>query len=273
MDRPAVADYPAGARMPLRMINDYEFVWMLRGHAKLVLDETELRIDPGSLLLVPPGLRHGFCWDPAAPSRHGYVHFGPGDVDSVLPGDYRLLHMTTSDPLTGLCAYLVWLGGREGWQAPACPVLNLMVSLVTTGPLPETFRTRAPAGLATVIEYLCHEWAHPPLRRIDVDELATASALSRGHLTRLFRSEFGLSPATALTHLRCIRAEVLLTRTDLTAEVIAAHCGFADLSHFSHRFTALYGISPRSFRASGTKHPTLMGHAGTRRLARFVWNL
>ncbi|MFE7213489.1 helix-turn-helix domain-containing protein [Streptomyces sp. NPDC001698] len=271
MDRPFVADYPAGARMPPRVIDDYEFVWMLRGRATFVLDGAEVSLGQGRLLLVPPGLRHGFGWDPDRPSSHGYVHFRPEDVGVPPPADFRLVRMGAADPLPGLCAYLLRLGGRDRWRATARAVLDLMLTLVTTGPLPNSADPWPSAGLAPTVEFLRRAWAQPPLRRIDVDELATASALSRGYLTRLFRAEFGLAPATALTHLRCVRAEVLLLRTDLTVEVIAAHCGFADLSHFSHRFAALYGLSPRAYRATGTGHPSLLQDAGTRRLAHLVW--
>ena len=31
MGRPAIADYPAGAQMPPRVLDDFEFVWMLTG--------------------------------------------------------------------------------------------------------------------------------------------------------------------------------------------------------------------------------------------------
>jgi hypothetical protein len=53
MDRPAVADYPAGAGLQPRVIEDFEFVWMLRGRATFVVSE-ETPLSPGELLLVPP---------------------------------------------------------------------------------------------------------------------------------------------------------------------------------------------------------------------------
>jgi AraC family transcriptional regulator len=272
MDRPAAADYPAGARLPLRVIDDFELVWMLRGRATFVLEDgSEHALVSGRLLLVPRGVRHGFHWDPARPSRHGYVHFGLHDVATALPQDFRLVQMTDDDPLAGLCAYLLWLAGRHSWQAPARQTLEYLIALVVAGPLPDQHPPRPPAGLSTALGVLRREWARPPLRRIDVAELAERSALSRGHLTRLFRAEFGLGPAAALTRLRCARAETLLTRTDLSAEAVAHQCGFADLSHFSHRFNALHGVPPSSYRTFDGLHPSVLDHPGMRRLARLIW--
>jgi AraC-like DNA-binding protein len=81
-----------------------------------------------------------------------------------------------------------------------------------------------------------------------VAELAAAAHVPRGYLNRQFREIFGLSASVALEHLRCSRAEVLLTRTDLTIAAIAHQCGYADVRHFSHRFGGLYGIPPSRYR-------------------------
>ena len=53
MQWPAIADYPPGARMPRRVLDDFEFVWMLDGWARVTLDAGELPLAPGQLLLLP----------------------------------------------------------------------------------------------------------------------------------------------------------------------------------------------------------------------------
>ncbi|NKE62092.1 helix-turn-helix domain-containing protein [Lentzea sp. PSKA42] len=70
----------------------------------------------------------------------------------------------------------------------------------------------------------------------------------------------------ALERVRCARAETLLLRTDLTVEAVARQCGFADVSHFSHRFRALYDVAPSAYRGV----PSALDHAGVRRLARLI---
>ena len=102
-----------------------------------------------------------------------------------------------------------------------------------------------------------------PLRRIGVGELARRAHVSRGYLNRLIRAGFGLSAAAALERARCARAESLLLRTDLTVESIAHQCGFADPSHFSHRFKAIHGASPRRLPDGG--HHTILGARPCRR--------
>ena len=273
MRLPAIADYPPGAEMAPRTINDFEFVWMLRGIARYHSGDVDLKIRPGELLLVPRGVRHTLIWDPARSSRHGYVHFDPEQVGRRADPEVRVRRMTENDPMAGLCAYLLWLGHEQatGWEIQAERTLALLLTLYLTGPLPNYPSESLPQPLAAAVDFLRIEWAQMPLRRVPLDELADAASVSRSYVTRLFRDEFGSSPGAALEALRCSRAETLLSRTTMPIGSVARHCGFADPYHFAHRFTRRYGISPSEFRAGGRSPRPALDHSGTRRLAYSVW--
>ncbi len=273
LDRPATADYPPGTGLRPRVIEDFEFVWMLQGNARFTASE-ELPLKPGALLLVPPGLHHGFRWDPARPSRHGYVHFGPTDVDRDVAPQARLTRMSGADPLSGLCAYLLWLGGitHDDWQLWVRRTLDYMLALIDTGPLPSVDAVPTPSGpMDAAVAHLRSEWSRMPLRRVSVAELAAAAHVSRGYLNRLFQVGFGVSVAVALEHLRCSRAEALLTRTDLKIAAIARQCGFADVGHFSHRFSRIYGVSPTKYRTAAVRIPSVLDRSGVLQFSQLVW--
>jgi AraC-like DNA-binding protein len=271
MEQPAVADYPPGARMATRVIDDFELVWMQRGQARLLTDDEEWILTPGLLLLVPPGLPHGFEWDQRRRCRHGYQHFRQEEVGVRIPREVHTRRMTQHDPLAGLCAHLLWLGLRPP-DGSIRQTLRFLLTLLVSGPLPDDDPRPAPAGpLTAMIAHLRTIWAVQPLRRVPIDDLATHARISRGHLSRLFHAEFGIGIAAALERLRCARAEMLLSRTDLPIGTIASQCGFADLFHFSHRFTRLHGISPRAYRDRGGPTPSALEHPGVRRLAGALW--
>ena len=276
MERPAQADYPAGAQLGPRTIDDFEFVWMLRGQARVTFDEGDLPLAPGHLVLVPPGVRHGFVWDRVRTSRHGYVHFEPrSNARRLAVGELRIRTMTVDDPLAGLCAYLLWLGRTDDprWRRSVRDTLDLMLRLVLDGPLPPADPAPAlPPGLAAAVDHLRREWSQLPLHRLGVSDLASASHVSRGYLNRLFRAGVGLSANATLERLRISRAEALLTRTDSTVEAIATACGFADASHLSHRFSAIHDVSPRAYRAAGGQAPSVLDHPGVRLLNHLVWD-
>jgi AraC-like DNA-binding protein len=271
---PAVADYPPGAEMRARVIDDHEFVWMLRGEALLVTGDEELALSPGRLLLVPPGARHRFVWDRARASRHGYVHFRPDEGAFPKTAEVRSRRMTEHDPQAGLCAYLLWLGREQpdGWEDAVRRTLAFLTALFLSAALPgDTTGTALPHPLAAAVHHLRRAWAEMPLRRVGVADLSAAASVSRSYLGRRFRAELGTSPSEALEALRCSRAETLLVHTDMTIASIARQCGFADVYHFSHRFSRRYGVAPTGYRQARGAGPSALDHPGLRVLANAVW--
>lgn len=245
--RPGLGRFPPGARMPERVLADHELVWMLRGTARLT-GEQPRDLKPGDLLLVPPGLRHGFVWDAREPTVHGYLHF---DCATPLPASPLLVPMTRGDPLAALCAWMLRLAVLPEGEAPLRDTLAFVLRTLAGLPAPTPVAT-LPTPLAAALGWLREQWAEPPLRRVTTRQLAAAAALSVSQLTRLHVASFGFGPARGLSLVRLAEAESLLVRTDLPLEVVARTCGFADASHLSHRFREVHGTAPDRYRRSGT---------------------
>lgn len=77
---------------------------------------------------------------------------------------------------------------------------------------------------------------------ISLDRLASVSGLSKFHLLRQFRAEFGMPPHSYQLQQRIIRAKTLLRI--LAPVEVAMTCGFADQSHFHRVFRSLVGTTP-----------------------------
>ena len=88
---------------------------------------------------------------------------------------------------------------------------------------------------------------------LTLGDLAEVACLSEYHLARMFRTSFGLPPAAWIAQQRIERARLLLRTTALPLALVAARCGYANASHFSHRFREAAGVAPMLFRqAVGT---------------------
>lgn len=83
---------------------------------------------------------------------------------------------------------------------------------------------------------------------LTLGELAGVAALSEFHLARMFRMSFGLPPHAWIAQQRIDRARTLLRTTTLPLAQVAADCGYANASHFSHRFRDAVGATPMAFR-------------------------
>ncbi|WP_165367695.1 helix-turn-helix domain-containing protein [Phytoactinopolyspora endophytica] len=273
---PTVADYPPGSTFGPRDARSFEFVWILHGRATWSCDETTNTLVPGQLLLVRPGMRDFFRWDPHRSTRHAYVHFTLPDGASPLPPrrEWPLTRQLDEGggPMGSLCQYLLWLGEAQphGWRERACDVLSLLLRTFVAGPLPGQEGPPLPAPLEAMAAHVAGHWSDGVARPVPLNELATAASISTSSLCRIFRDRFGVGPVAALELVRLARAEPLLWMSNLTLESIAKQCGFTDAYHFSRRFRTVYGVPPSVFRseAPSASRPSPLADAGLRPLER-----
>ena len=88
--------------------------------------------------------------------------------------------------------------------------------------------------------------------KINLGDLAKAVSFSRCKFDRAFKASFGCTPGQYVRRMRIARAQNLMTLSRDPLRQIAAECGFADQSHFSHWFRRIVGDSPEAWRARTT---------------------
>jgi AraC family transcriptional regulator len=118
-------------------------------------------------------------------------------------------------------------------------VLDLAASMQRSDP-----SALAPGWLRLAREYLNDTCCAP----FELNSLAAEAGVHPVHLTRAFRRQFGATPGEYHRARRLQRCAHLLVQTGLPLVEVALTCGFADQAHFTHRFTAAYGVSPAAFR-------------------------
>ncbi|CAA9331767.1 MAG: hypothetical protein AVDCRST_MAG07-1816 [uncultured Frankineae bacterium] len=271
---PGTAVYPAGSRIGPRLLDDFELVLVVAGSAELTLDDhTELLL-PGSWVLARPGTRDSYAWDRGRLSRHLYVHFDLSPRPEVADWP-QVRHWPAETGLAAQLRRLVWLGG-DGGGADRTTALRLglaaLLAGVVGGLVPGTASPRAAnAALVGALAHVRGRWDADGLVPVGREELAAAAAVSVAHLSRLWRTEFGLGPARALELVRLARALVLLRGGSMGVREIGEAIGFRDPYHFSHRFRASFGTSPSAYRAaSPDEQRAVVVPGGVTRLERLL---
>ena len=250
--RPTMVLYPPATTFGPRTLSDFELVWILAGGAQWFGNDTQFTLRPDDVLLAGPGTRDEFRWDARRTSRHGFVHFRILDgADRRIKAQLPLLRRARPpDPFAGMLGYLLWLSEESapGWQQRTEDILAALVRVLLSGPLPQSL-TAEPPALAEALDHVCTVWSEV-MRPISLTELATAASVTPSYLTRIFRAAFGRGPVSALEGVRLDHARTLLERTNLTVTEVARASGFDDPLHFSRRFRASTGMSPRGYRAT-----------------------
>jgi AraC family transcriptional regulator len=101
--------------------------------------------------------------------------------------------------------------------------------------------------LAPAMDRLSRELFSPELT---VAALAADASLSETYFRRLFKQAHGVSPKQYILERRILHAKQLLRERSAPISVIAEHCGFSGLYHFSRAFKLSTGISPTEYMQS-----------------------
>ncbi len=78
--------------------------------------------------------------------------------------------------------------------------------------------------------------------------LADRFGYTKQYIIRVFKRQFGQTPAAYINDLKLSRAMRYLTETDASVEQAANRCGFEDSNYFSRQFKRKYGLSPTEYR-------------------------
>lgn len=148
--------------------------------------------------------------------------------DPVLARQIRDFHLTMERPASAL--------ERETRLVQALATLMLRHAEVRP---PEQDGGPGQAAVRRARAFLDEHFAEAVL----LAQLATIAEMSPFYLARAFRAQVGVPPHTYLEGVRVARAKSLLIAGHTLAQV-AFDTGFADQSHFTHRFKRAVGVTP-----------------------------
>lgn len=280
----AICEVQRGLRL-VGAADAVEVHYVLSGTLFLTVgDRPTVRCGPGSIVIVPPGLRQVMAAEEAtgtdvhaadscAPTRSGMLLFdaaegGTGDVRLVcgliaanISGSFGLLDAVKQPVIEDLSDVAVvrqsyaamleeisgdGLGARAltGALMKACLIVLLRRHFAHAGEGSSVLSTLRDPRLGKAVTTVLDR----PAAAHSVASLARTAGMSRSAFAREFSTNLAMSPMAFVARTRLHHAAELLTATRLPVKVIAASVGFASRSHFSRAFSAAYGADPSGFR-------------------------
>jgi AraC-like DNA-binding protein len=232
----------------------FQIDYFYKGHGCVVINRKKYSVKPGDLFIANPDDRHGFQAARERPMegitfkftlgrRNRLLRF-PNYVANLaeLPG---IQHRELESYLRRACAETN--GVHEGHFEMAAALLSVFFVLLVRYLKPEAASNGNGEATATarVLEYIRAN-CDSPIRLKDLGELVD---LHPRYLCQKFSRETGRSPLAVLTDARMERARHLLSNTRLPIHEVGIQSGYRDIYHFSKRFKAVIGVSPREFRS------------------------
>lgn len=226
----------------------------LRGHSMVRQDGREARLAPGQFVFLdtkrPASVR------PLGPFEQMTICLPPEVIPKTLERtrDYTARTCRVDTELTGVVVpYLATLPGllqrldtpvAERLAGTAVALVTAAIEQMLTNRLPGAYSSHA-VQLERAKSYITIHAAETTLTPSGV---AAALGISLRALQALFAEEQD-TPSDYIWHCRLKRARAALASQRVESiGTIALVSGFSDFAHFSRRFKAAYGMSPREFR-------------------------
>jgi AraC family transcriptional regulator len=254
--RLGTAVYLPGATLGPRILDSFEFVWIIEGDVKVYLNEQEIEAPPGTIILSREGMKDYYRWAVHHKTTHAYFHF---KFDLPKNGGWPPIeqwpvvrYMPQDDVIRPLFRFLLstHLSEEPIRTTLLVSTINLMVQSFVSGCITtqKEHRPDLPSPVDKVLRRIQEITFQNPPTSPTLKQLAQVGHVTPEHLCRLFQKTLQLSPKECVRLARLERATTLLAQTNLPVNQVADQMGFVSPYHFSRKFRSVYGFSPRSYR-------------------------
>lgn len=215
----------------------------LSGNGRQKIAESEARVSPGTLVMLPPGVLHAFVRTHGPAPLCVMIDFQLKGARSLAP---ILCSLNRSD-LAGMREQLglltAWPAekGALRWEAAIAVLQSLTIALRASGWVKQ-ISPGTKAGPGPAIQDLLNQLLHVP----SLTEVIRRSGYQRDHLNRLVKRETGLTLGQYRAHQRLAKSKELLSQGMQVAGVATA-VGLHDQSYFARWFRHQTGKRPSSW--------------------------
>lgn len=238
--------------------NNYYLVMMLEGSAGFYNNEKgfECPLEYGDFFIAFPGQKHRYAPGEAEVWNELCVGF-EGEVFDRLQNAALLSPQT---PVWHLETPLPWITELQNMLRAPRPTTALGLARETAQYVVFLLKMLE-AATPKSSEHALSDWfeqacimlstnlSHPP----DHKKIALELGLNYETFRRNFQRRAGLPPGKYFDEMRCKEACKRLSETQSPCWEIAHYLGFCDEQHFSRRFKAWKGLSPRNYRIKHTQ--------------------
>lgn len=223
---------------PIHMHNNYEIMLYLSGEGYLRTDLGDVPFRRGTVVIVPPRIRHGSV------STNGFKNISvEGAFGGYLQGDSIEAFSDNESRDGERLATMLYENRYDNdryTDALCAAYLCFLSKRVKGGNVMEEQVKR--------IAFDISKNALDP--SIDLAAILVSSGYAADYIRSCFKKIVGKTPHSFLTELRIRHACFLIDvyKDKLSLSEIAERCGYLDYVHFSKKFRSIMGVSPRAYK-------------------------
>lgn len=235
-----------------RTLDEYQLNYITEGYGTLETSEGSFQIQPGTMMIIIPGVKHRYRPDPSTGWIENYIGF-KGKMSN------HFLEQTLKD----FSNPVIWYGGqveildtyqkifdlvktqKPAYQQIASGLIVKLLGFLISFEKRSKLEGKQIEDLVTSSRtYL---WENVD-KEVDLHEFAKKHLVSYSYFRKTFKLYTGIAPHQYYLDLKIMRAKELINSTDKTVKEITYELGLDSIHYFSRLFKKKTGVSPSEFR-------------------------
>ncbi len=232
----------------------YELYYLIKGDTKYFIGDEIFHLHEGNFIFVPKNTYHYADSETCLHNERFLIFFDDLVFDETMQPVLGELSKTKLISIDDSDMHIIRdiVKKIETENASSGKYRNALVKTHLRDLLTSLCRYKSPfvkniseydKFIYSVSEFISNNYAE----NITLNSISKQFALSEAHLSRKFKATIGMGLKEYITHVRILKAEKLLTQTNLPMTEIAGLCGFGDSNYFSTVFKKKMGVTPYKY--------------------------
>ena len=225
-------------RYPMHVHKNYEIMLYLEGEGYMSTDSGEFPFCSGTIIIVPPNVRHGSV------SKNGFKNVSiEGEFDRCLHFN-EVKSLSDNESQEGKTLARIIYANRYGESAYIASLCSAYIYFIMQ-------RFELDSEMQRSVQKIISEISQNAFdSQIDLALILSKSGYSEDYIRSCFKGITGKTPNEFLTDIRIKHACFLIDvyHNELLLTDISELCGYLDYIYFSKKFKSVMGMSPREYR-------------------------
>ena len=216
----------------------YEIMLYLEGEGYMDTDSGRVSFSPGTIIIVPPNIRHGSV------SRSGFKNISiEGDFDRCLYFN-EVISLFDNELQEGKTLAEMIYANRYGKSVYIASLCSAYICFIMQRLELDSMMHRNVQKIVSEISQNAFD------SQIDLALILRESGYSEDYIRSCFKVATGKTPNEFLTDVRIKHACFLINiyHNELSLAEISERCGYLDYIYFSKKFKSVMGMSPREYK-------------------------
>ena len=222
------------SRYPLHVHQNYEVMVYLEGEGYLKTEDKNYPFCPGSVIIVPPYIKHGSC------SENGFKNISiEGTFENMFTSKNIITFSDNAENELSVLAKLIYRNRykNKSYLSALCSAFTRRLILETDN------KSRLLSVIDNIILKISENYYNSEL---DLNDILDESGYAKDYIRMQFKRLTRKTPTAFLNEVRIMHAYFLINiyGDNISLGEIAERCGYTDYVYFSKKFKQITNISP-----------------------------